>query len=54
MTKPFLLILALGLSFAVSACTPPENEYPISGEECSADDPVLDLDSSDLSCVPPA
>lgn len=54
MTKPSLVILALGLSFAVGACTPPEDEYPISGEECTAEDAVLDIDSSDLNCVPPA
>lgn len=43
------LIVAL---FALAACDTTEPQtYPLSGETCSADDPVLDLDAGD--CVVP-
>ncbi|MEO1638309.1 MAG: hypothetical protein AAFU41_03555 [Pseudomonadota bacterium] len=35
---------------AVAGCTDPDH-YPISGQECSPDDPVLDMDAAD--CMPP-
>ncbi|MCV3271156.1 hypothetical protein [Roseobacter sinensis] len=40
--QALLLIGSLGLV----ACTQPET-YPISGETCGPDDPVLDLDAAD-------
>lgn len=49
MTK-LAMIVILG-SFAVLAgCTDPDH-YPISGQECGPNDPVLDLDAND--CTPP-
>ena len=50
--KPSLLLLALLATFGLSACVAPEAEtYPLSGEECGPEDPVLDLDAAD--CVAP-
>ena len=54
MTKSFLLFVALFATATVAGCTPPEDQYPISGEECTAEDPVKDLDASDLNCIPAA
>ena len=48
-----LRICTMILAFvAVTACTEDET-YPISGETCSEDDPVLTLDAADCS-LPPA
>jgi len=35
----------------LSACEDP-NRYPVSGEKCSADDPVKTTDGTVTSCVP--
>lgn len=48
------LLLAAAFAFSLAGCTPPDDHYPVSGEECKADDPVLDMDASDLNCLPPA
>lgn len=50
MTKT-LPLAALALSLLLFGCAEP-GHYPISGEECTAADPVLDLDAAD--CTPPA
>ncbi len=44
-------VLILAAILALSACTDPKH-YPISGEECGPDDPVLDLDASIADCTP--
>lgn len=44
---PILIFTAFA---ALAGCTDPE-QYPISGQECSPDDPVHDLSASD--CIPP-
>ena len=47
MTPVRIIILALlSLPLLLAACTEP-GTYPISGEECGPDDPVLELDASD-------
>lgn len=47
MTPVRIIILAfLFLPLLLAACTEP-GTYPISGEECGPDDPVLELDASD-------
>ncbi|WP_299842950.1 hypothetical protein [uncultured Roseovarius sp.] len=45
------LILVLAAALALSACTDPKT-YPISGEECGPEDPVLDVDASMANCTP--
>ncbi len=45
------LLLVFVAIFALSACTEPET-YPISGEECGPEDPVLDVDASMADCAP--
>ncbi|WP_175498571.1 hypothetical protein [Sulfitobacter marinus] len=45
MTTLTVIVLLLG----AAGCTDLDH-YPISGQECSADDPVLDLDAND--CAP--
>lgn len=45
--KSFLLIAAT--IFVVSGCTQPES-YPVSGEECGPNDPVLDMTVP--GCIP--
>ena len=45
------LLLVLAAVLAVSACTQPKT-YPISGQECGPEDPVLDVDASMANCTP--
>jgi len=47
------LALFLVAVVMLSACEDP-NRYPVTGEECSADDPVKTIDGSIDSCVPAA
>ena len=49
MTKLTTLVF-LGVFAVLAGCTEPDH-YPISGQECGPDDPVLDLDAND--CVLP-
>lgn len=49
MTK-VLPFAALALSLLLLGCVE-SGQYPVSGEECTASDPVLDLDATD--CTPP-
>lgn len=44
------LVMACVAFSTLTGCTDPDH-YPISGQECSPDDPVQDLDAHD--CVPP-
>ncbi len=44
----YLPIVAL---LMIASCAP-EGQYPVSGEECGPDDPVLTLDASDCDVVP--
>ncbi|UWQ82088.1 hypothetical protein [Leisingera caerulea] len=47
MTLVRLIMLALmSLPLLLAACNEP-GTYPVSGEECGPDDPVLELDASD-------
>ncbi|WP_299725521.1 hypothetical protein [uncultured Tateyamaria sp.] len=48
--KPVLYCLGLLAVLALSACEPPDR-YPVSGEQCGPEDPVLDLSVDD--CTPP-
>jgi hypothetical protein len=48
--KPASLFLVLSL-IAVAGCVD-EGRYPVSGEECSAEDPVSNVDASMADCVP--
>jgi hypothetical protein len=48
--KRFITLAMVGTLLTVSACTDPD-EYPISGQECGPNDPVLDLDAN--NCVMP-
>ena len=54
MHKQLLLLIALLAAGLITGCATPEDEYPFSGEVCGPEDPVLDIDSSDLDCVPAA
>ncbi|MBV2361066.1 hypothetical protein KUH32_14975 [Thalassococcus sp. CAU 1522] len=38
-------------AFLLAACEPPQDRYPITGQECGPDDPVTDMDAAD--CVAP-
>lgn len=49
MKRIFLLVMCIALS-GLAGCDDPDR-YPISGQECSPDDPVMDLDPS--GCTPP-
>ncbi|SLN66305.1 hypothetical protein PEL8287_03659 [Roseovarius litorisediminis] len=51
MPKFLKLLLTLSAIAFLGACAD-EKHYPISGEECSADDPVQDLDASIADCTP--
>jgi hypothetical protein len=51
MTRPALVLLTLLAAGALSACAK-EDEYPISGEECTAEDPVLGVEAEMTGCVP--
>ena len=44
-------LTALGLALALTGCTAPDR-YPVSGEACAADDPVLELDAGDCTIAP--
>lgn len=47
----FKVLIATALLVLLAACEDEVLEtYPLSGETCSADDPVLDLDPID--CIP--
>ena len=48
--KPTRLLLLLSLMFAAGCVN--DGRYPVSGEECSADDPVSTVDASMADCVP--
>jgi hypothetical protein len=41
-------IIAVIAAFSLQACTE-EGVYPVTGEECSEDDPVLDMDAADCT-----
>ncbi len=41
----------LGVAVILSGCTQ-EGKYPLSGEECKEDDPVLSLDAGDCAAAP--
>ncbi|SEP27050.1 hypothetical protein SAMN04490248_1633 [Salinihabitans flavidus] len=45
------MALVLFATLFLSACEDP-NRYPVSGEECSPDDPVKTIDGTITSCVP--
>lgn len=47
LTSFSMLLLALLLA----ACAD-ETHYPVSGEECTAEDPVKDVDASVVDCAP--
>ncbi|MFD1158105.1 hypothetical protein [Roseovarius aestuarii] len=44
-------VIILVAAFALAACENPQR-YPVSGEECGAEDPVLDVDASMADCMP--
>ena len=46
--KIFLQIALIGTLLAVAGCAAP-GHYPISGEECSSDDVVLDMEARDCT-----
>ncbi|NNE89683.1 MAG: hypothetical protein HKN27_16570 [Silicimonas sp.] len=41
-------IIAVLAAFSLQACVE-EGTYPLTGEECSEDDPVLDMDAADCT-----
>lgn len=45
------LSLTLAAALFLAACAN-EDRYPVSGEECTAEDPVKQIDSSMVDCVP--
>lgn len=50
--RPFTMLLLLSCFVGLTACEEPAPAtYPVSGQPCSPDDPVHDLDAGD--CVPP-
>ena len=51
MTSLSKLLLVFATLLALTACGDPDH-YPVSGEECGPDDPVLDLDTSVADCTP--
>lgn len=48
--KPIHTLALFIVLSVVAGCSDPDH-YPISGQACSPEDPVLDLDASD--CAPP-
>ena len=50
MSRPVAFAI-LALSLLVAGCAQ-TTQYPVSGEECTAADPVLGMNAAD--CVPPA
>ncbi len=48
MTRLLILLMSV---LAVSACTE-EGKYPVSGEECTAGDPVQDVTPVDCAALP--
>ncbi|RKT30376.1 hypothetical protein BXY70_2365 [Roseovarius halotolerans] len=54
MTDIFKVLLTLiAAAFLLTACAD-EDHYPVTGEECAPGDPVQDLDTSAVTCVPQA
>jgi hypothetical protein len=51
MDKLVKMVLTLTAALFLAACAN-EDRYPVSGEECTAEDPVKDIDSSMVDCVP--
>lgn len=49
---PIALPLTLFCALFLAACETEPESYPISGEECSPEDPVQDLRPSDCQPVP--
>jgi hypothetical protein len=47
--KLLTFLFAIGAMAILAGCTEPET-YPLSGEECTATDPVRELDP--LTCLP--
>lgn len=47
------VLLLLLTPLVLTACVE-ENRYPVTNEECTADDPVLELDASDCAALPAA
>ena len=45
------VFLNLAAALFLAACVN-EDRYPVSGEECTAEDPVKQIDSSMVDCVP--
>lgn len=45
------LFLVLVSTLALTACETPDH-YPVSGQECGPEDPVLDVDASMADCMP--
>ncbi|MHA7849805.1 hypothetical protein [Roseovarius sp.] len=45
------VFLTLAAALFLTACVN-EDRYPVSGEECTAEDPVKQIDSSMTDCVP--
>jgi membrane-bound lytic murein transglycosylase len=48
--RPDMARLFLVLSFATLAACADEDQYPVTGENCSPGDPVQEMDASDFDC----
>ncbi|MFG5383301.1 hypothetical protein ACEWPN_19260 [Yoonia sp. R2-816] len=51
MMKHLILTLSIAIAFILAGCAE-TGRYPVSGEECGPNDPVLSLDASDCVAVP--
>ncbi|MGB8812621.1 MAG: hypothetical protein WCC57_05495 [Paracoccaceae bacterium] len=49
--KQKIQLLVFAMMFAVAGCADP-GRYPVSGEECGPNDPVLDMSAPDCGTVP--
>lgn len=49
--RPMMTLLTLFAALALAGCVEPEDDtYPLSGEQCTAEDPVQDFGATD--CTP--
>lgn len=48
----FLRLFLVGFAVLFLAACVQEGTYPVSGDECTAEDPVKEIDAADFDCVP--
>ncbi len=48
----YLRLLMIGIATLFLTACAQDGTYPVSGEECTAEDPVKEVDAADFDCIP--